>query len=305
MLSCRTVHFRFLCCTSHACCTNTTKSPDQHSTPHSQLSLCAALEICGKAIFSEDEPSRFPDQQVSSCMNCTWVLSVVASKRVKLTFSQFVLGSGDKVQIYNGDSKKSPLIVRWREGDSPTDVVSSGSSMTVILITDRCGQNPLIKASFKAIGNCNNAGNNRAVINKIFLILDCGNLFYINPGNGKSVQIQSPNFPKKYPNNLCCIWMFVSSGDLLLSVRVNIEVVGTAESGDKLIIQKSLEASRSDRQVHKYYGKTKRNKSLTFRNTPGLTIKFYSNEKKRGKGFSLNVVALAQGKSIKLLIRLS
>ena len=102
---------------------------------------------------------------MSSCMNCKWVLSVVGNKRVRLTFSQFVLGSGDKVHIYDGNSKKSPLIVSYREGDSPTDVVSSGSSMTVNVNTDRCGQNPLINASFEAIGNCNNAGNNTTLIN--------------------------------------------------------------------------------------------------------------------------------------------
>ncbi len=96
--------------------------------------------------------------------------------------------------------------------------------------------------------------------------------------------------------------MFVSSGNSLLSARVNIEVVGTAGSGDKLIIQKSLEMSRSDSHVHEYYGKTKRNKALTFRNTPGFTIKFVSDGGNRGKGFSLNVVALAQGNSFTLLI---
>ena len=67
----------------------------------------------------------------------------------------------DKVYIYNGHSKKPPLIVMFRGGNSPTDVVSSGSSMTVNVITDRCRQNPLINASFEAIGNCNNAGNDR------------------------------------------------------------------------------------------------------------------------------------------------
>ncbi len=54
--------------------------------------------------------------------------------------------------------------------------------------------------------------------------------------------------------------------------------------------------------MHEYYGKTKRNKALTFRNTPGFTIKFVSDRENRGKGFSLNVVALAHGNSFTLLI---
>ena len=89
-------------------------------------------------------------------MNCKWVLSVVGNKRVRLTFSQFVLESLDKFHIDDGNSKKYPFIVSRREGDNPTDVVSSGSSMTVKVITDRCRQKPLINASFKAIGNFKN-----------------------------------------------------------------------------------------------------------------------------------------------------
>ena len=102
-------------------------------------------------------------------------------------------------------------------------------------------------------------------------------------GREKSKQIQSPNFSQKHANKLDCLWMFVGNGNLLLSARVNIKVVGTAGSRDQLIIQKSLEVSRSDSQVHEYYGKSKRNKALTFRNTPGSTIKFVSDRGNRGK----------------------
>ena len=84
-------------------------------------------------------------------MNCKWVISVAANKRVRLTFSQFLLGSGDKVHIYNGHSKKAPFIVSYREGDSPTDVVSTKSAMTVKVITDRCGQDLLINALLKLL----------------------------------------------------------------------------------------------------------------------------------------------------------
>ena len=51
-------------------------------------------------------------------------------------------------------------------------------------------------------------------------------------GREKSKQIQSSNSPQKYPNKLACIWMFVRSGNFLLSVRVNIEVVGTTRQTD-------------------------------------------------------------------------
>ena len=47
------------------------------------------------------------------------------------------------------------------------------------------------------------------------------------------MQIQSPNFPQKYSNKLDCIWMFISSGNLLLSVRVNIEVVDMKDQETK------------------------------------------------------------------------
>ena len=112
-----------------------------------------ALGKCGGQILSRDEPSQLLLQQVSPCMNCKWAITASGKKRVRLTFSHFVLGPGDKVHVFNGHSTKLKPIGTYIQGDSPADVVSSGNAMTVKVVTDGCGPNPLINASVRAIGN--------------------------------------------------------------------------------------------------------------------------------------------------------
>ena len=77
---------------------------------------------------------------------------------------------------------------------------------------------------------------------------------YLKSGMANSKHIQSPNFPRNYPNNLDCLWMFVSSADSLLSANINLKYVSTAESRDKLIIQDSLQVSVQGDQAMEYYG---------------------------------------------------
>ena len=119
---------------------------------------------------------------------------------------------------------------------------------------------------------------------------------YLKSGKANSKHVQSPNFPRNYPNNLDCLWMFVSSADSLLSANINLKYVSTAESRDKLIIQDSLQVSGQGDQAMEYYGtKATRYKTLKVRSSPGFTIQFSSDQKTRGKGFSLDVVALSNG----------
>ena len=112
-----------------------------------------AVEKCGGQIYSAGKPVRFPStQQVSSCMKCKWLIVVSPKKKVKLTL-RISLGPGDKLHVSDGYSNKSPLIATYEEGFSSVDIVSSGSSMTVVVTTDGCGSNSIVSASFKPLDN--------------------------------------------------------------------------------------------------------------------------------------------------------
>ena len=84
--------------------------------------------------------------------------------------------------------------------------------------------------------------------------LDSGKLFYLPRAKEISKQIRSPNFPRPYPHNVKCLWMFVRGSGLLLSADITINSISTAGPKDKLIIQEPIVRSRSNRGVHTFYG---------------------------------------------------
>ena len=81
-------------------------------------------------------------------MDCRWIFSVPHG-RIRLTFSSFVLGPGDVVKVYDGQSSSSLLIVTYTDGDSPVDLISSRGNMTVTMQSDSCGFDPVLSGSYK------------------------------------------------------------------------------------------------------------------------------------------------------------
>ena len=84
------------------------------------------------------------------------ISSLFQKRRLKLTFTQFYLGPGDTLRFYDESSDTSRLIVTYKENDRPVSLVSSGDIMTVIMDTDKCGQDSSIRASLDTIGNFSN-----------------------------------------------------------------------------------------------------------------------------------------------------
>ncbi|XP_062499130.1 cubilin-like [Corticium candelabrum] len=249
---------------------NTDSCTSCHCTARSQW--------CGGIIvYPKNLTFRSPSKGKLSCLNCQWVISSLFQKRrLKLTFTQFYLGPGDTLRFYDGWSDTSRLIVTYKENDRPVSLVSSGDTMTVIMNTDKCGQDSSIRAFLD--------------------IIDSGKLFYLPRGKKISKQIRSLNFPRPYPRYLKCLWMFVRGSGLLLSADITIKSINTAGPKDKLTIQESIVRSRSNRGVHTFYGnKTGKNKKIKIRNSLGFTIMFSSDSVKKGKGFSLSVISLHQG----------
>ena len=201
------------------------------------------------------------------------------------------------MRFYDGWSDTSRLIVTYKENDRPVSLVSSGDTMTVIMNTDKCGQDSSIRAFLDIIGNFSNKY--ICIYSKCMLktyFLDSGKLFYLPRGKKISKQIRSLNFPRPYPRYLKCLWMFVRGSGLLLSADITIKSINTAGPKDKLTIQESIVRSRSNRGVHTFYGnKTGKNKKIKIRNSLGFTIMFSSDSVKKGKGFSLSVISLHQG----------
>ena len=97
---------------------------------------------------------QLPSNGNNSCVRCQWSLLVQAKRKVRLTFSQFYLGPGDWVKVYDGSAKSSLQIVKHDSWRQPTDLVSSGREMVVEFQSDRCGDASTIKGTYQAIGQC-------------------------------------------------------------------------------------------------------------------------------------------------------
>ena len=88
----------------------------------------------------------------TSCIRCEWKLSVQKNHKVRLTFAEFHLGPGDWVKVYDGSTKRSPLIVKHDTGRHPTESVTSDRNMLVEFQSDGCGETSRIRATYQAIG---------------------------------------------------------------------------------------------------------------------------------------------------------
>ena len=68
-------------------------------------------------------------------------------------FSQFHLGPGDWVKVYDGSTKRSPLIVKLDSScTDPINMMSSGRNMVVEFQSDLCGEASRIRATYQATG---------------------------------------------------------------------------------------------------------------------------------------------------------
>jgi hypothetical protein len=226
------------------------------------------MKICGEDLNNGNGLLQLPNSGENSCIHCEWKLTVQNNKKVGLTFTQFDLGPGDWIKIYDGPTKRSPLIVKHDSGRHPTMLVTSDKRMFVEFQSDRCGPPSRIIARFQAI--------------------DCGGLIRLSP-KGSSVVIKSPRFPRLYPSNANCLWTVVSK-QTLLSARITVQVVDTEVDKDVLRIWDSLD---SEARLFSYSGRMKLAKGHITIDTqsPGLTICFTSDKNVEERGFKLTVAA--------------
>lgn len=245
------------------------------------------MKICGEDLNNGNGLLQLPNSGENSCIHCEWKLTVQNNKKVGLTFTQFDLGPGDWIKIYDGHTKRSPLIVKHDSGRHPKKSVTSDRRMFVEFQSDRCGPPSRIIARFQAIGHCH-TGENHLISLKICSLLDCGGLIRLSP-KGSSVVIKSPRFPRLYPSNANCLWTVVSK-QTLLSARITVQVVDTEVDKDVLRICDSLD---SEARLISYSGRMKSAKGHKTINTqsPGLTIHFTSDKNVEEKGFKLTVAA--------------
>lgn len=174
-------------------------------------------------IFSPDYPYPYPRDT-----KCTWVVSVPAGKRVKLTFKDFDLGIGftqcnyhtgdeDYVAIRDGEYSWSDELVRYCDYNynmkSVRDVYSTGNHMRITFSSSSSPSSFNTEKGFKAsfeVSELSSAAYSKEIcyygnINNERLSL-----------NGTYGTLESPKEGSTYPPNMKCDWVItVPEGNIV------------------------------------------------------------------------------------------
>ncbi|XP_070536661.1 cubilin-like [Ptychodera flava] len=155
-------------------------------------------------------------------IECEWVINAPATEAIQVDFDDFEMERNvgcayDYLQIRDGSSSESDLLVTLCGNDLPDTQVSSGNAMFL---------------KFRSDGNVNHKG-----FKLTYTIASCGGTF-----SGETGIIKSPNFPNNYDNNLECNWIILGPpGHYLTLAFDSFSLVGsnTSCTGDHVEIRES------------------------------------------------------------------
>eukprot|EP00058_Branchiostoma_floridae_P015726 XP_002601214.1 hypothetical protein BRAFLDRAFT_81990 [Branchiostoma floridae] len=144
---------------------------------NSDTTVCERLTADTGTFTSPNYPNNYPDD-----LNCRYEISVTPPKVIRLTFTDFDLEDNhDRVYVYDGGTTDFALELAQLTGSSiPDPVTSTGSSMTVKLVTDHSINMKGFQADYTAEDKVCES-----------LTADTGTF-------------TSPNYPNNYPENLNC-----------------------------------------------------------------------------------------------------
>nr|XP_008192422.1 PREDICTED: cubilin [Tribolium castaneum] len=200
----------------------------------------------------------------SKSMECSWLLQLPKEQTISLTFDSLNLGSNCEksyIDIYNGDSPKSPKIDRYCQSNKPGTISSQTNNLWIDYKFDIDSDSKGFSLKYEP------------------KIQGCGGIFH----DRESI-IQTPSFPNDYPNNAECLWELRSVEGfhigLIFTTRFQIEETDNCEN-DFLEIWdwRDDDWVSLGRKCGREFPKTVNSTSNR------MKILFRSNERITGKGF--------------------
>uniref|UniRef100_A0A673BJS4 CUB and Sushi multiple domains 2 n=1 Tax=Sphaeramia orbicularis TaxID=375764 RepID=A0A673BJS4_9TELE len=169
--------------------------------------------------------------------NCTWVIVAAEHNRIQLVFQGFALEEDfDILSVYDGPPSPGNLRTRLTGFQLPSPIVSTGSRLTLWLLSDYAVSGQGFKAVYEALPSytCGNPGQllNGHQQGSTFNIGDkirysCSPGYVLEghttyPASGMYTQngvITTPNYPAEYNNNADCTWTVLAEpGDTIALV---------------------------------------------------------------------------------------
>ncbi|KAJ1182622.1 hypothetical protein NDU88_007808 [Pleurodeles waltl] len=213
--------------------------------------LCSTLLSDKQGSFSAPKPP----EKYKNREDCQWLIRLPSNK-ISLQFDDFDVQlttdcSADFINVYDGDSTSSPVLLKKACGklDLPP-LLSSGSMMLVEFVSDGAGSASGFTASYRTA-------------------VPCDSTYTTDSGI-----ITSPGYPQQYPNSIDCVMAILAPADYKISLSfTQFELEPFPECGnDYLIIS---DGSRSTSQpIGKYCGKMRVPKLVSTGNV--LLLQFHS-----------------------------
>ncbi|XP_068906568.1 cubilin-like isoform X2 [Tenebrio molitor] len=223
---------------------------------------------CGGIITSETGSIKSPGypNKYSKSMECSWLIQLPKDQTILLTFDALDLGNDCEksyLDIFNGNSPKSPKIDRYCQSNLPEPLSSQSNTLWINYKFDQTSNSKGFSFKYEP------------------KIQGCGGVYH-----DRTRIIQSPSFPNDYPNNAECLWELRSDDGyhlgLIFTNRFQIEQSENCEN-DFLEIWDWKDngwvslGKKCGRDVPNTLNSTSNRVKLLFR----------SNEKITGKGFRI------------------
>ncbi|KAK5640278.1 hypothetical protein RI129_011089 [Pyrocoelia pectoralis] len=231
-----------------------------------QYTVNYATHSCGGVIKNQEgsiSSPRFPEKPRTS-VECAWILKLPANQQVTLNFDHINFDSNcdyNYIILYNGESPSSPKIGLFCENNKPTTLSTQGNTVLIEYHWDERSTGTGFQMSYKP-----NIGG-------------CGGTFH-----DYSRVIESPSYPKNYPDNAECEWEII--GDPGYSIKLDFI--------DRFYLEESDGCNNDFLEVWNYNNgvweslgkKCGRHVPDTFNSTSNrMKIMFRSNDKLSASGF--------------------
>ncbi|KAK4871991.1 hypothetical protein RN001_016115 [Aquatica leii] len=232
-----------------------------------QYTVNYVVYSCGGIVTKQDGFISSPNypQKYSGTIECAWLLKLPENQKININFVNVDLDPNceyNYITIYNGELPTSPKIGHFCNNNKPASLTIQGNYMLVEYHADERSTGTGFKMQYQSV------------------IGGCGGIFHDQTGI-----MESPSYPKDYPNNAECTWEIISQHGYFIVLNFT----------DRFYIEESKDCENDFIEIWNYVDQWVSLGKKCGRETPKhinstsnqLRVVFRSNDKITATGFKI------------------